>query len=386
MKKRPEVWSRREFCRIAAQGAAGFSLSLTLPVTAATDKPATNIKQALQFPRTSQSLPGKYPGKVVEVVHSQSVQGLTPQTEIVQWMLEKALLELTRSTSLVRAWRQFISPDDVVGLKVNPVAGKLLSTSRELVQVVIRQLELAGVPRSNIIIWDRREFELHEVGFTARNFPGVTILGTERKDASGSFYDADGRLYSEAMIDPEWYYYADCEMKYDSETLPYMVNEGKYSYFSRIVTRKVTKIINLPILKNAGSSITLCLKNLAYGSITNTARLHKQLWSETSAQVPCFPPLRDKVVLNIADALIGCYQDGPGANPNYIVPFHRLLVGTDPVAVDQIGYQLILQKRMKEKIQEKESPRARRFLTLAHQYGLGECRPEKIQHQVVRLG
>jgi uncharacterized protein (DUF362 family) len=371
---------------VAGLGAVGFSLSWNFPLSGATEKPATNIRQALEYPRTAQSLPGRYPGQVVEVVHSQSVKGRRPQKEIIRQMLDTALRELTGEDSVPKAWRQFVAPEEVVGLKVNPVAGKLLSTSRELVQVVIEQLTAAGIPRKHIVIWDRREFELHEVGFTPENFPGVRIMGTERKDADGSFYDKSGKLYGEAMIDREWYYYADCQMKYDAETLPYMVNEGKYSYFSKIVTREVDKIINLPILKNAGASITLCLKNLAYGSISNTARLHQQLWSETCAQVPCFPPLRDKVVLNIADGLIGCYEGGPGANPNYIVPFHRILVGTDPVAVDRIGYEFIQKKRRETKIQQKESPAGRRFLELAHQYGLGESRLEKIQHQVVQLG
>ncbi len=371
---------------MAGLGTIGFSLSWSHSLSGAAEKPATNIDRALKYPRTAQSLPGRYPAQVVEVVHRQSVKGLRPEKAIVRQMLEAALVTLTGEASAEKAWRQFVKPDEVVGLKVNPVAGKLLSTSRELVQVVIDQLIAAGMPRENIVIWDRREFELYEVGFTPENFPGVRIMGTERKDADGSFYDKAGKLYGEAMIDRDWYYYADCEMKYDAETLPYMVNEGKYSYFSKIVTREVDKIINLPILKNAGSSITLCLKNLAYGSISNTARLHQQLWSETCAQVPCFPPLRDKVVLNIADGLIGCYEGGPGANPNYIVPFHRILVGTDPVAVDRIGYQLIQKKRREMKIQKKESSAGQRFLELAHQYGLGESRLEKIQHQMIQLG
>ena len=61
---------------------------------------------------------------------------------------------------------------------------------------------------------------LAEVGFTAERFPGIRIVGTERKDAAGSFTDAAGVLYSEAMIDREWFYWADCEEKYDAETLP----------------------------------------------------------------------------------------------------------------------------------------------------------------------
>jgi uncharacterized protein (DUF362 family) len=150
-----------------------------------------------------------------------------------------------------------------------------------------------------------------------------------------------------------------------------MVNEGKHSYFSSICTNGVTKIINVPILKNAGASVTLCLKNLAFGAITNTGRLHKQLWAETCAEVPAFPPLRDKTVLNIVDGIKGCYQGGPGANPEFITAFNTLLVGTDPVAVDRIGYDMILATRREKKIQQEESPRGRAFLELAAQLGLG---------------
>jgi uncharacterized protein (DUF362 family) len=180
------------------------------------------------------------------------------------------------------------------------------------------------------------------------------------------------------MIDREWFYWADVEEKYDEETFPYMVNEGKYSYFSTLCTRDLTKIINIPILKNAGSSVTLCLKNLAFGSISNTSRLHKQLWHQTCAEVPAFAPLRDKVVLNIVDGLKGCYQGGPAANPQFIIPFNTILVGTDPVAVDRVGYDMILRKRLHEKIQKEENPKARTFLELADSLGLGVSDLQKL--------
>jgi hypothetical protein len=80
-------------------------------------------------------------------------------------------------------------------------------------------------------------------------------------------------------------------------------------------------------MKNAGASITLCLKNLGYGVITNTSRLHSTLWAETSAQVCAFPPVRDKVVLNIADGIKGCYDGGPGANPQFFTDYKMLLLG-----------------------------------------------------------
>lgn len=378
---------RREFCRlISATGiAASISPTLVKPLWSQSEpppkKPKTNIDIALKTPRTKSSMPGKYPGQVVEIYHSKSIVNHKPDPDIAYQMLENGMLELTGAFTISAAWREFISPDDIIGLKVNPVAGKLLSTSLEVTNAVIKQLELSGVPRKNIIIWDRREFELHEVGFTEKNFPGIQITGTERKDINNSFYDSKGNLYGESMIDKDWYYWADCEMEYDEETLPYMVNEGKYSYFSKIVTKELTKIINIPILKNAGSTVTLCLKNLAYGAITNTARLHKQLWSETCAQVPCFMPLRDKVVLNIVDGLKGCYNGGPGANPQFITEYNTLLVGTDPVAADRIGYDIVLKRRIAEKIQKAESPRGLIFMDMAKNYGLGESALTKITHQ-----
>jgi hypothetical protein len=265
----------------------------------------------------------------------------------------------------------FVTPEDIIGLKVNPIGGKLLSTSPEVVCAIITQMEAAGIPRRNIVIWDRREFDLHDAGFTSALFPGIRIEGTEQKDASGSFYDKNGKLYGERMIDRDWSYRADVEETYDAETLPYMINEGKHSYFSKICTQHVTKIINVPILKNAGPTVTLCLKNLAFGSISNTSRLHKQLWAETCAEVPAFAPLRDKVVLNIVDGIRGCYDGGPAANPEFITNYNTLLVGTDPVAVDRIGYDIVFKKRVAMKIQKEDSPKARVFMELAQNLGLG---------------
>ncbi|MDZ7743740.1 MAG: DUF362 domain-containing protein [Bacteroidota bacterium] len=138
-------------------------------------------------------------------------------------------------------------------------------------------------------------------------------------------------------------------------------------------------MINVPILKNAGPTVTLCLKNLAYGAITNTGRLHKTLWAETSAEACAFPPLRDKVVLNIVDGLKGCFDGGPGANPQFICNYNTLLVGTDPVAVDRIGYDIVIAKRIEEGVQEEELPRGRKFMEMAAELKLGTADPDKIE-------
>jgi hypothetical protein len=390
-KNKPCGLDRRNFFKLAAAGGLGAMmmpspLKSVLAQTQAPEKPVTNIADALKFPKTETSMPGKFPGKVVQVINKHAVIEDKPVKDAAYQMLAEAMLQLTGAATLKEAWLMFVQPHEKIGLKLNPIGGKLLSSSHEVVGSVIEQLLEAGIPKENIVLWDRREFQLHEAGFTSDAYPGIAITGTEKKDADGSYYNKEGNLYSEEMVDKDWYYYADVEGEYDDYTLPYMVNGGKYSYFTKICTQELDKIINIPILKNAGTSITLCLKNLGYGVITNTGRLHAQLWGETSAEVCCFPPVRDKVVLNIADGLRGCYQGGPGANPQYICNYNTLLVGSDPVAVDRIGYGVILQKRIEEGIQQEDSPRGRAFMEYAAELGLGEADPEKIELKIIDLG
>ncbi len=149
------------------------------------------------------------------------------------------------------------------------------------------------------------------------------------------------------------------------------VNGGKYSYFTKIVTQEVDKIINIPILKNAGATVTLALKNLAGGSVSNTGRLHAKLWNETCAQVCTFAPLRDKVVLNIVDGIRGCFNGGPGANPQFFCDYHTIITGSDAVAVDRIGYDIVLANRIAEGFQKEGTERALAFMLQAEEPGPG---------------
>lgn len=382
--------NRRKFFTLLGAGGAVLAMQ---PVGAMTPgqpqdkaKPATNISDAQKIPRIAASMPGKFPGKVVLVKDPRSVADDVPVEGIAYLMLHKSMLELTGEKNLKKAWRTFVKPGEKIGLKVNPVAGKLLSTSHAVVQSVVKQLTESGIDRRDIVIWDRRAMELADVGFTADNYPGITIRGTECRDENGSFYDVNGKLYSEQNIDREWYYWADVEGEYDAETMPYMVNGGKFSYFTTIVTRELDKIINIPILKNAGGSVTNAMKNLAFGSVSNTGRLHEQLWNDTCAEVCAFSPIRDKVVLNISDGLRGCFNGGPAANPQFICNYHTLLVSSDPVAMDRIAYDIVAAKRIEEGLQKAPAPESLTFLKMAAALGLGIADIEGIDLRSFSLG
>lgn len=382
--------NRRKFFTLVGAGSAALAINpvriFASELVQEQEKPATNIKDAGKIARSALSMPGKFPGKVVQVLNSRSVLKDIPQEQEAYFMIEKAILELTGEKEISKAWRTFVSPGERIGLKVNPVAGTLLSTSHAVVKSVVKQLTMSGIDKKDIIIWDRREMQLKETGFNSENYPGIRIMGTEQQDENGSFVDKEGKYYGERNIDKEWYYQADVEGEYDSETMPFMVNGGKYSYFTRIVTQEVDRIINIPILKNAGGSITNAMKNLAFGSVSNTGRLHARLWDETCAEVCAFAPLRDKVVLNITDALRGCFNGGPGANPQFICNYNSILVSSDPVAMDRIGYDIIAEKRIAEMIQKSAAPENLKFLSIASSLGLGISDKEKILLKKIDMG
>ncbi|MBR9977074.1 MAG: hypothetical protein KFH87_03215, partial [Bacteroidetes bacterium] len=141
---------RRFLSTMATATAAGAILPRPLFSRLRTnDPPATNIRDALKIPRTKESMPGRYPGRVVEAFDPASVRDGQPVAARAAHMLEQAMLELTGVRDIGEAWSQFVSPGDIVGLKVNPVAGKLLSTSLDLTDAVITQLGQAGIPRDN---------------------------------------------------------------------------------------------------------------------------------------------------------------------------------------------------------------------------------------------
>jgi uncharacterized protein (DUF362 family) len=347
----------------------------------------TNIDEVRKIPKVEGSLPGKYPGKVVRMKTGANPVGQKIDGVRVRKEMSAGMAELTGEKNLGKAWGKFVGPKDVVGIKVNPIGEAILSTKPEVVDAIIAGLLAAGVAKANIVIWDRRLFQLEAAGFTAARFPGVRILGTEMKGPNGEFYDDKGELWAKDNIDREALpYVADVEQKYDKETLGYMINEGKSSYFTKIVTETVTKIVNVPILKNAGATTTCCLKNLSYGALSNTGRLHK-LWMKSVAEPCAFPVLRDKVVLNIVDGLQACYDGGPGANPKFIYDANVLLFGSDPVAVDAVAHDIIVKERMARGTQQVDARgRSAAFLDIAEGLGLGVAAREKIKIADVKPG
>src|SRR5439155_24177080 len=88
---------------------------------------------------------------------------------------------------------------------------------------------------------------------------------------------------------------------------------GRKSFVSKLVTREITKIINItPLLNHNEASVCGNLFSLAIGSVDNTTRFEFD-GARLATAVPeiyALTNLSDHVALNIVDALICQYEGG----------------------------------------------------------------------------
>jgi len=385
--------NRREFLKIGSVAGAGLVLgnpglwaqeqtAPTLP-----PRPQTNIDDALKVPRGKFSLPGLFPGKVVEVADPTVWKAGVMNPAAVARMLSKGIQKLT-GKNLKQSFHLFFEKSDIVGIKVNPVGPGLISTRLELVDAVIAWLRRSGLPARNIVIWDRFDYMLRDAGFTPERFPGVGIEGLQTMDESAAegksldnshWLKPDGTHVSTANFDQEVFYYADVEGPKDLPYLNQHVFNGKYSYFGNLLTKKLTKIINIPVFKNTGNGISMATKNLGYGAVCNTNRLHRPLFFDVCTEVLAFPVIRDKLVLNITDGLRGQYDGGPGPAAQFIWDMGSLFLATDPFALDALCHDRLVIKRKEMGVKVNEHPRFTDYLRYAERLRLGITDRAKIE-------
>jgi hypothetical protein len=385
---------RRDFLKIGGGSLLGAGLLLGRPPLFGQEaakveppaKPKTNIEETQAVPRTKNSLPGLFPGKVVAVKDEQAMNEQRVDGKVVANMFARGMEALT-GQPFKKSFKLFFDKKDIVGIKVNPVGAGLIATRLEVVDAIVAWLRLGGLPAKNIVIWDRFDYMLADAGFTAARYPGIGIEGLQTMDeaaAEGRSEDdsrwlgKDGHHVSEKNFDLGAYYFADVDAPQDKPYLNQHVFNGKYSYFGKLLTKKLTKIINVPVFKNTGNGISMATKNLGYGAICNTSRLHKPLFFDVCTEVLAFPVMRDKLVLNVTDGLRAQYDGGPGPFAQATWFLNSLYFATDPFALDMTCHNLLLAKRKEMKVQVNEHPKYSEYLRYAQRLGLGIADPARI--------
>ena len=268
----------------------------------------------------------------------------TINQSVLNSMLGQGMQAFTDTKSEAAAWKKLFKPTDVVGLKVNCLFAKGASTRPELVAGIISGLKMAGVNPENIIVWDRNDREMVRAGFVINRGPGVKVYGTEGEyeepTTAGSF---KGRL-------------------------------------SKILTQKITALINLPILKDHNMTGISCTMKNHYGSHDNPGEHHRNGGDPFLAELNSIPAIRDKTRLIVTDALKPFCNGGPGYKPEYVWDYNSLLIATDPVAMDYQGWQIIEARRQEVGLPSlADSGRPTKFLATAAGMNLGTDDPSRME-------
>jgi uncharacterized protein (DUF362 family) len=368
-------------------------------------------------------MPGPFPGRVIEVHHPGAVDVANNHrisAEAVRAMMDRGLRELTGADHVTEAWRRFFERGDVVGIKVNPVGrryspGQVQAiSSPEVVLEVVAGLQSAGVKPRDIILFERYADQFRGAGYED--------LLRERAMAGVRWY-ASSVDYDDRQVDLRGFdVYRGPDPKvlgYDPDVFVHLDYAGPAhdpkddrrfrSHLSVVVSRMVNKIVTIPVLKDHGSGgVTLTLKNLSHGLNNNVARSHLPRVARARGEsgpnqcntfiptVAAQPLIRQKATLHILDGLIAVYQGGPSRGLNW--PYRSLLFGTDPVALDHIGWDIIDRKRLEmgmppvammglqsnteaERGKEQFDRRQPEHVILAGTIGLGVFEANQIDHR-----
>jgi uncharacterized protein (DUF362 family) len=306
--------------------------------------------------------------KIVVVRHPMAMDEKgKARPSIVDDMLNSALVSFTKEDSPIKAWKQFFTSRDIVGIKVNSVnQRKGPCTQPALVNAIVRGLVSAGVVENNIIIWDKYEDQLIKAGFNInKSAKGVRCFGTNSR----------WRIFGKSL-----------------RFLQYELTSSRFgsieSHLSTILTKDCTAIINVPVLKDHKlAGITLSMKNF-YGAIDNPSRYHKNNCSPYIADLNMLPEIRNKLRLIIGDGLRALYHGGPTGSPQWQWNYNGILLGTDPVAIDYVGWQIIEEKRKKEGLPSlKRERRQPNYINIAadseHRLGIND--PDRIAIENIQM-
>ena len=336
---------RREFLKSAATGAAilGSSAATSkLGFAAMLSQPAASAKSR------------------VVIATDANLQGTagSPDEQRVLALLDKAMAAYTGREKPVEAWKHAIPANilagGVIGLKVNGLGGRGISTHAELVHAICERLQQAGVAAGNIVVWDRTARDLQACGLTVNTDKshGVRVYGN---DVAG--YEEQPESFGVARIS-----------------------------LSKILTRECAMVINLPILKDHEiAGVTLAMKNM-YGVVDKPFTLHAGNCNPGVADLNCIPAIRQKVTLTIGDAMKSVYDGGPSFHPERVWYPNAIIVGEDKVALDHTALQMIEKKRAEAGLPTVDAAgRPAKYIATAADdtHRLGTNDPERIHLQLV---
>ncbi|MFO8013133.1 MAG: DUF362 domain-containing protein [Phycisphaerae bacterium] len=291
--------------------------------------------------------------RVVKAVRPNAVKDKKPDPKVAREMVHAAVMKLSGTSSPEAAWKTYIKPDDVVGVKINCLFGVGACTHPCVTAAVVEGVRMAGVPAEKIIVWDREDKHLEKSGYKVGTIDGVLYSGVngDWEDEPSDIHDCKGRL-------------------------------------AKILTQKITALVNVPILKTHGlAGVTCSLKN-HYGSFHNPSsahggrggrKAHGGMCDPYIAELNALPVIREKTRLIVVDALRPVANGGPQARPRFTYDEKAIMAGLDPVALDTVGLKMLDAWRTKRDYPSLEETGSAVSITTAARKGVGEGDMSRIE-------
>ncbi len=267
----------------------------------------------------------------------EATDAFRPHLDKVRLMVNRAITKLTGKATVPEAWRSLVSTQDVVGLKVFSAPGPNSGTRPAVAAAVVEGLLAAGLPPNHIIVWDRQIADLRLAGFAdLADRYGIRVAGSAQAGWDEKvFYNPDSPILGNLV-------WGDLEFGKKGEGV------GRKSFVSKLLSREITKIINItPLLNHNEAGVSGNLYSLATGSVDNVIRFESSPDTLATAipEIYSLPALSDHVVLNITDALICQYEGGERALLHYSATLNQLRFSRDPVALDVLSIQELDRQR-----------------------------------------
>ncbi len=343
---------RRHFLSTVAAGTAAVALTQQAEAQRRQPTPAAPVNFAATRP--AGFTPLSHPGQVVRVNKPNSLRpgGLFPKPEDARAMVNRAVIELSGRPDLASAWRAFVHPSDRVAIKVNGLGLRNMASNKEVIEAIAEGLVAAGVPGTNIVVYDQWDSFLRCTRVTSRGMPaGVRLVSHNGTALSPETRVASGRTqYATALMD-------------------------------------ATAVIGVPLIKDHSlCGFTGAMKNMTHGSIKNPEAFHRHLCSPQIAELYSHDAIKSRVRLHVMDGFKAVYHGGPRDSPEHRVALECVLASTDPVALDRVGSDIVDQLRVAHRMGTLEARGLPpRYIEQGQAMGLGVADRARIQTRVVAI-
>jgi len=378
--------------QIDTPGAARDSRRLVLRYLIAAALASLSTSSAAQIPAPAPQTAAPAP-KTSEVFFAQDESTFgraSDNPDRVRAMVQALVFSVTGQTDWAKAWRTLVAPTDRVGIKISTVGGRGFSTHPAIVATIVSGLEAAGVPRGRIVVWDRNSEDLRAAGFLPRTgrYDGLGDRLNVRAIDPPRGFDREAEIVGTVVGKLMWGDLIFVEKQ--RVKIGQAKNEGDQlsssSYLARIVSRDVTKIINVPVLSDErGCGVAGAIYNMTIPNVDNWRRYTQTEGAFASSPAEIFADERiaPKCVLHIMDGLLAQYAGGPGFSPGYTFQHETIYASKDPVALDTIALGRIEEWRAQAKLPSIAGRSA--WLKDAASLGLGNAAAERIVLQPVAL-